>query len=211
MPRNFKLKLPVAKLKLPLASRLGSLNLAALKNPQLLVRISLGVLLAANVVAAGFAFHLFDDSPEKVAGQVQRTRQQVVAAIRNLSQTRVHASKIEMGQTEGGKFINTYMTSRRVTYSTIISEITEMELNAAMTPKDALIHLDAVDGTDNLDVLTVTASFEGPYRNLLAFINSIDKSPHLLLIDSLGATPTQGDKLQVTIKFYTFVKEDPTA
>ena len=93
----------------------------------------------------------------------------------------------------------------------IISEINEMALNAAMTPKDALIHLDAVDGTDNLDVLTVTASFEGPYRNLLAFINSIDKSPHLLLIDSLGATPAQGDKLQVTIKFYTFVKEDPTA
>ena len=204
MPRNFNLKLPPS-------AKIRAQQLAALKNPQVLMRVLLGTLLLANVVAAGFAFHLFDDSPDKVAAQVQTTRQQVVGSIKKLSQTRVHASKVEKGQQEGTRFISTYMTSRRSTYSTIISEINEMALNAAMVPKDALIHLDAIEGSDNLDVLTVTASFEGPYRNLLAFINSIDKSKRFLILDSLGATPGQNDRLQVTIKFCTFVKEDPAA
>jgi hypothetical protein len=199
MPRNFNLKLP------------GSVNLAELKNPQVLMRVLLGALLVANLVAATFAFHVFEDSPEKVASQVQSARQQLVAAIKKLSQSRLYAAKLEKGQDEGAKFINTYMTSRRATYSTIIGEINEMALNAAMTPKDALIHLDAVEGSPNLDVMTVTASFDGPYRNLLAFINSIDKSKHFLIIDSLGATPGSNDRLQITIKFCTFVKEDQPA
>jgi hypothetical protein len=205
--------MPIAKLKalsklpkvsLPLAS------LASLKDTRVLVRLILGALLTANLVAAGFAFHLFDETPEHLARQVQSTRQQVLAAVVKLSRTRQLASKVDQGRDQGSKFIATYMTSRRATYSTILSELNETAANAGMKPKDAVIGLDAIQGTDSLDMMTVTASFEGPYANLVKFVNSLDKSKRFLIIESLAASPLQNGSLQVTLKLNTFVKDDST-
>lgn len=199
--------------KLQLVSKLPrfSFPLASLKDTRVLMRLFLGLLLLANLVAVGFAFHLFDDSPEQLARQVQSTRQQTLQAIVKLNRTRQIASKVDTGREEGAKFISTYMTSRRTTYSTILTELNQTAKQANMTPKDALIGLDAIQGTDSLDMMTITASFEGPYENLVKFVNLLDKSKRFVIIESLTATPQQNGKvLQVTLKLNTFVKEDAT-
>jgi Tfp pilus assembly protein PilO len=199
------------KLKLP---ELPGISLAALlagfKDTRVIVRIVLGILLAANLVAAGFAFHLFDDSPEQIARQVQSTRQQVLAAVVRLNHSRQIAGKVDKGREEGSSFIATYMTSRRATYSTILSELNQTAAEAHMKPKDAVIGLDAIQGTDSLDMMTVTASFEGQYADLIKFINTLDKSKRFLIIESLAASPQQNGNLQVTLKLNTFVKDDPS-
>lgn len=206
------------KLKLPLTSKLSRPNfrapllLSALKDTRVLVRLALGILLAANVIAAGFAFHLFDDSPEKLATDVQRTRHQVLAAIVRLNRTRQLSGKVDLGREEGNKFISTYMTSRRETYSTILGELHATAAQTGMKPKDSLIGPpDAIQGTDSLDMMTITASFEGSYQNLVKFINLLDKSKRFVIIESLTASPQQnGALLQVTLKLNTFVKDDPS-
>ena len=204
MPKNFKLP-SFSGASLPLAS------LASLKDTRLIMRLILGLLLVANLVAAGFAFHAFDDSPEQLARQVQNTRQQVLAAVVKLNRTRQHASKVDKGREEGTRFISTYMTSRRATYSSILNELNATATQALMKSRDAVIGLDAIQGTDSLDMMTVTASFEGPYKNLVTFINLLDKSKRFLIIESLTASPQQKDGLlQVTLKLNTFVKDDPT-
>jgi hypothetical protein len=199
MPKNFNLS---SSLK----PALGVMS--ALKDAEVLMRLLLGILLAANLVAAAFAFHLFDDSPERIARQVQSINQQVVAQIVKLNQTRLHAGKVEKGREEGTKFISTYMTSRRATYSTIISEIDQMANFAGMKRKESSMVLDAIQGSDALDMMTITASFEGEYKNLLIFINQIDKSKRFIIIESLAASPQQNGVLQVTLKLNTFVKEE---
>ncbi len=196
MPRNFNL--PLSKL-------------SSLKDTQVLIRLFLGVLVAANLVAASFAFHLFDDSPEKIAQQVQSTRLQTLAQISKLNQTKMHVGKVAKGREEGNKFIDTYMTSRRATYSTIISEINQKALDAKMRLKDSTLNLEAIQGTDSLDMMTITASFEGSYQDLVAFINLLDRSKRFLIIESLTAAPQQNRQLQVTLKLNTFVKDDTNA
>ncbi len=204
MPRSYKLPaLPSA-----LSKFRAALPLSALKDTQVRIRLLLGVLLVANLVAASFAFHLFDDSPEQIAHQVQSTRQQVVSQLIKLNHTRALAGKVDKGREEGAKFIATYMTSRRTTYSTILGEIDGMASQNGMRSKDAVIGLDAIQGTDSLDQMTITANFEGEYKNLLMFINAIDLSKRFLIIDSLSAVPQLGTKLQVTLKLITFVRED---
>ena len=204
MPRKFNLP-PIPKLgPLPFSH-----VFASLKSTQVRLRLLLGVLLAANLVAAGFAFHLFDDSPEQVAHQVQAKRQEVLAQVLKLNHTRMLAGKVAKGREEGTKFISTYMTSRRVTYSTIIAELNQMAATAGMKPKDAVIGLDAIQGTDSLDTMIVTYSFEGQYASLVKFINLVDRSPRFLIIESLSASPQQAfGVLQVTLKLNTFVKDD---
>lgn len=198
MPRSFKVS----------SVNLGSLQLGALKDPQIRMRVLLGVLLVANLVAAAFAFHLFDDSPEQVANQVIETQKQIVRQKIKVAAARQHAGKLEKGREEGTRFIATYMTSRRITYSTIIKELNDAATQAKMKPKDALIGIDAIEGSDTLDKLTVTASFEGGYKQLLEFINLLDKSKRFVIIESLAASPQQNGFLQVTLKINTFVKED---
>ena len=183
----------------------------SLKDVKVLLRLMLGTLLAANLAAAALAFHLFDDSPEQLARQVQSKRQEILHLVQKLSHGRMLAGKVAKGREEGTRFISTYMTSRRATYSTVISELNQMAATAAMKPKDAVIGLDAIQGTDSLDMMTVTYSFEGQYKNLVQFINLVDRSPRFLIIESLSASPQSSGTLQVTLKLNTFVKDDASA
>lgn len=184
------------------------LQIGSLKDPQLQFRVLLGFLLVANLVAAGFAFHLFDESPEQLAHQVTATHRQVLEETVKLNRTQMLAGKVQKGREQGTRFMADYMTSRRSTYSTIISELNQTAKDAGMKAKDAVTGLDAVQGTDSLDILTITYSFEGSYENLVKFINLLDKSKRFLIIESLAATPQQSGALQVTVKLNTFVKDD---
>ncbi|HEY3840660.1 MAG TPA: hypothetical protein VGL72_29010, partial [Bryobacteraceae bacterium] len=92
---------------------ISKLPLGALKDTQVRVRLLLGVLLVANLVAAGFAFHFFDDSPDKLAREVQSARQQELGQVVQLNHSRVLAGKVDKGREDGTKFIATYMTGRR--------------------------------------------------------------------------------------------------
>ena len=211
MPRNFKLP-PIAKLgPSPLAGIVASVG-ASLKDTEVRIRIVLGILLAANLVAAGFAFHLFDDSPQQLATQVQSARQQLLSQMLKLNKTRILAGKVDKGREDGTRFISTYMTSRRVTYSTIESEINDIAKAAGMLPKEQSYALEAVEGSDAIDQLTIAASFEGDYANLLDFVNRLDKSKRFLIIESLTVSPQQnvGNKLRVSLKLNAFVNEETT-
>jgi Tfp pilus assembly protein PilO len=205
MPKNFKV---------PSIPKLGATPFAAvfaaLKDTQVRIRIGLGVLLAANLVAAGFAFHLFDESPQQLASQVQAARQQVVQQVMKLSRSRILASKVDKGREDGTQFISTYMTNRRVTYSTIVSEINDIAKAAGMIPKEKTMGLEAVDGSETIDKMTITCSFEGDYANLLEFVNRVDKSKRFLIIESLTVSPQQNvtGKLLVSFKLNTFVNEE---
>src|SRR5579872_7139093 len=100
----------VRNFKLPSLPKGRALPLAALKDTQVLIRLFLGILLVANVIAAGFAFHFFDDSPQKIASQVISTRQEFLRQVQKLNATRNHAGKVDKGREEGAKFIAAYMT-----------------------------------------------------------------------------------------------------
>ncbi len=58
-----------------------------------------------------------------------------------------------------------------------------------------------MEGSDTLDMLQISANFEGTYPDLVHFINLLDKSNRLLIIESLNATPQQsGGRLNVMLK-----------
>jgi hypothetical protein len=110
MPRNFNFNFAPANLK----------------EPKFLVRIGLGVLLAANLVAAVFAFHLVGASPQSINDELNASRLRLLAAQTKLRRGRTLEGRIDKGRDEGTSFLGNYVNSRRHTYSTIIGEITEL-------------------------------------------------------------------------------------
>ena len=194
MPRNFKFAAP----------RVGSLS-----EPKVLVRLCLGGLLLANLVAAGFAFHLFDASPEALEQELAATLSQQQAEQARLLRSRATSVSIDRGKTDGERFLASYMTSRQFTYSTIIGELTETALTAGMEKPGATINLNPIPGSQDLDMMSVTLNAEGRYGQLVKFINLLDRSPRFLIIESLTVNPrAKSDVLTVNVKLDTFVKDD---
>lgn len=200
MPRNFNLNF-----------ERPTLTLAGLREPKFLVRAGLGVLLAANLVAAVFAFHLVGASPQSINDELNAARLRLLAAQTKLSRSKMLAGRIDKGRDEGSSFLSSYVTGRRHTYSTIIGEITELAKTAGMNMKEATIApLDAVEGSDDLDMMTISVNFEGGYPQLIRLVNLLDRSPRFLIIESLQAAPQpKGDILTVNLKLNTFIREEP--
>jgi hypothetical protein len=101
----------------------------------------------------------------------------------------VLVSKVESGRGEGDKFMGAYFLPRRTAYSTVMSELNDLAGQAKIASRDSAFTLDAVDGSDTLDMMQISANFEGPYPDLIRFINLLDKSDRLLIIESLNAMP----------------------
>ena len=198
MPRSFNLP------------KLSRSSLDSVKDPRVFVRIILGLLLAANLAAAAIAFNLFTPSPEQLGQQLVAAQAQLQAAQSKLTRSRLLSGKIDTGRTQGSGFLVTYVTGRRHTYSTIIGEITEMAKTAGMKTQEwTIAPLDPIEGTEDLDMMTISINFEGAYNQLVKFVNLIDRSPRFLIIDSMTAAPRpNSDIVSVNLKLNTFVKED---
>jgi hypothetical protein len=180
-----------------------------LREPKVLVRAALGVLLVANLVVAAFAFHLIGDSPADLDAQLAAARTNFRAAQQRLNKSKNLIGNMEQGRAEGANFLATYMTNRRVTYSTIGSEINKLAQGSGMKVGDLNYSLpEPIENTDDLYMLSITGNFEGNYAALLKFVNALDRSSKFLILESLLVTPQpKGDILTITVKLDIFVDE----
>lgn len=191
MPRNFK---------------------AAIRDPRVVVRAILGVLLAANLGAAVIAFKPFGGSADDLRQRRAELQTQLAHLQAQLAETKRLSGKVEMARTEGDSFLDRYVTDRRTTFSTIFEELDKTAQEAGIKPRDRNVELNAIEGSDTLEMMSVTAGYEGTYENLQKFVNLLDRSPRFLIIESLVASPQQnGQMLTVSLKLDTFVKEAPGA
>jgi type IV pilus assembly protein PilO len=182
-----------------------------LKDPRILVRAGLGLLLVANLVVAAFAFHVIGSSPQALDQELTSARIELRAAQQRLNRSRMLVGKVDKGKSESETFLASYMTDRRHTYSTIINEITQASTTAAMKMGDATIApLDPIEGSADLDMMTISVDFEGNFTQLIKFVNLLDRSPRFLIIESMQASPqTKGDLLSVNLKLNAFVRDVP--
>ena len=209
MPRSFS---ALRDILWPAGSSFASRSFGShMRDPRMLVRAGLGLLLAANLVAAAFAFHLIGVSPEALNLQLANSRAQLPAAQLMLKRSRLLTSNIDKGKTESENFLATYFSNRRYTFSTIINDINEAAKTAGMTRKEAQFNSpDPIEGTDDLEMLSVSVNFEGGYPQLVRLVNLLDRSPHFLIIESLQiASPPKGEIYNVTFKLNAFIRDMP--
>ena len=201
MPRSFKIALPS-----------GSQWASSLRDSRILIRIGLGLLLVANLVAAGYAFNLFTPSPELLNRRLLTAQSQLQSERSRLVRSRALSGNIGKGKTESDTFLATYFTSRRRTFSTILQEIRDTATAAGMKTQESTFQLDPIKGTDDLSMMTLSINFEGSFAQLVKFVNLIDRSPRFIIIESMQAAPQpKGDVVNTNLKMHVFVKEDPSA
>jgi len=189
MPKNFNIQIP--------------------KDPAGIAKAAVGVLLLLNLIAAYFVLFPPGGSPKDLEAQAIDLRAQVLQRTMLLKQTRANVQKIELGRGEGDQFLKTYFLTARTSSSAIVDELSRAARESKITPKEHSIQVEEIEGSDTLKMMTINGNYEGTYADLIEFINRIDQSSRLLIIESLAASPQQGKGLlNVNIKMDTFVREE---
>ena len=200
MPRNYNFK--------------GILpnSAAGWKEPKVLVRIVLGILLAANLVAAAIAFNVFGPSPQTLNQELMTANARLQADQARLMRSRLLTSNIGKGKAESDTFLATHFTNRRTTFSTILTEVNDVAKSAGLKTEEATIApLDPIEGSDDLSMMTFSMNVEGTFPQFVKFINLLDRSPRFLIIESMQMTPQpKGDLINSNLKLHVFVKDDTT-
>jgi hypothetical protein len=178
-----------------------------LRGPQTIVRGVLGALLVGNLVAAGLV--LFP--PGGSAEDLERDRITLDAQLRSararVDLTRLHASAVEKGRAEGDDFLNKYFLTSRTAFSTLLSQLEAAAKPTKLKPRDNAYALTPVEGSDTLNMMSITAAYEGTYQDLMHFVYELDRTPGMLIIESLSAAPqANSDTLTVSMKLNTFVR-----
>lgn len=185
---------------------------AALRDPRVVMRVIIGILLAANLVAAFLAFKPFGGSADDLRREQADLHRQLAQLQAHLANTKQLVGKVDLARHEGDDFLAKYFTDRRTTYSTITEELYRLATEAGIKPRTGSAELNEIEGSDTLKWLSLTVGCEGSYANLEKFVYLLDKSPRFMIIESMQASPEQnGQTLNVTLKLDTFVKEESGA
>ena len=196
MPRNFKL---AEKLKW---------KGVAIKEPRVLLRAAIGTLLAANLVAAVMAFKPFGGSADDLRREQQALRVQLARLQTRAATSKRLVEKVETARREGDQFLANYVTDLRTMSSSIQAELNRTAKEAGIKALPATLDLEPIEGSDTLEMMTISAGYEGSYADLTKFVNLLDKSPRFLIIENMQTAPQQGGQaLTVTLKLDTFVRE----
>lgn len=183
----------------------------SLQSPAEIARLVIGVLVALNLVAAYFVFRPPGGSPDELRSEVRDLTSQLRQKRAVLERTRVFVSKIQSGRQEGDQFLSQYFLPSGKAYSMVYSELIELAKDAQMKPKEGNYAMEPIEGSDTLSTMTISQNFEGTYPQLIHFINALDKSPRMLIVESLQATPQSAGPLNVVLKLQTYVREDGAA
>ena len=187
------------------ANDLGTAVRGRGRDPKFMFRVILGVLLAANLVAAGFLLYPPGGSAEDLQREMGLLQTQLAVKKAAIQQAREHAAAVEAGRKEGDAFLDEYFLPVRTADNTLVSELQMDAAAAKIKPKEHSFNREPIEGSDTLEMVSITATYEGTYQDVLSFLHAIDQSHRMLIIESLNAVPQQGSNLlAVSMKIAAF-------
>jgi hypothetical protein len=179
----------------------------AWKEPRIVARAVIGVLLAANLVASVIAFKPFGGSADDLRRQEAALNQQLVSLRARVDKDKQLVAKMQNARKDTDQFLAKYVTDIRVGASTLTTELDRIATEAGVKPLNVTFGEQDVEGSNGMKLISVTEGCDGTYASLTKFINLVDKSPQFLIIENLatGAPQQNGAPLNVQIKIATFM------
>lgn len=175
---------------------------------QVRVRAVFVVLLLLNAAGLYLYFDPPGGSQQELADQDQRLKSQIAAMNMQSKHMQLMSSRVESGSSQIADFEKQYFIPKRVAYGAIIEEIQRMAKLSGLQERDAVFSEEPIEGTDDLSLLNVKANYEGPYPSVMRFLYETDRSPMLLMLDSLTAAPEQRNgQISADIRFQVVIED----
>jgi type IV pilus assembly protein PilO len=191
----------------------------SVKDPRVLMRALIGALLVANLVAAVIAFKPFGGSADDLRQDQARLSAQLRQLQGNLDSSKHLVEKIEIARTQGDEFLAKYIMDRRSSPAIALEEMHKAAMDAGTTDQRQTYSYDDVEGSNDLQKMSILQGFEGTYANLTKLVNLLDKSQRFWIIDTMQLKSPQTtnapqggtQNLNVTLKVITFVRVESGA
>jgi Tfp pilus assembly protein PilO len=183
----------------------------ATRGPRFWLQTACGVLAVANL----FALFIYVAPPGGSRRQLLEERSQIGNQIRaaRASTTRLRnvAAKVQLGSTESTAFESNYFLPTRTAYEAIIAETQRMAQASGLQQRDGVNTEEPIEGSADLSVLNIAANYEGSYESLMHFLYEADRSPMLLMLDTLQVAPQQrGGQITASVRFQSIIREEPS-
>jgi hypothetical protein len=182
------------------------------RDPRTAVRAALGVLLVANLIAAYFVFQTPGGSLEQLESDIVAARQQVIVRQKAIEQLKKNVGLATSARETGDQFQTDFFLVRRTAYSALETELAQAEKLSGIRPKERTYNYEPIEGSDTLGMVTMNANYEGNYGDLIQFVNAIDRSRSLVIIESMSASPQQQQQqsgtLAINVKMNAFLREE---
>lgn len=171
-------------------------------------RLVLGLLLLADLLTALIVFKPWGGSEGDLGRQLAALSQEAARRREAVNRLRAVVAKVETARREAEEFVNEYFLDRRTVSSTLLGELDRLAKQAGVKQKEGSYLFEPIEGSQGLSMMTIHATYEGTYADLMQMLNLIDRSPHLLIINDLQAAPqASGQLLNVTMRINAFVRE----
>jgi Tfp pilus assembly protein PilO len=186
----------------------GKVTVGTLRDPRVMMRALIGVLLLANLVMAVIAFKPFGGSADDLRAEESSLQTQLAKLKANVEANKKKVENVQIAHEQGDQFLAKYFMSERTTSSQIYEELLRIATDSGIRQLPTSIEPEAIEGSDKLETLTITQGLEGTYENLTKFINLLDKSPRFLIVTDMETTAPQqnGKLLSVQIRIRTFAR-----
>lgn len=182
------------------------------RGPRFWLQGALAVLAIANAVLIYFYLAPPGGTQQALHEQSRQIQRQIASAKIGSARLRMVSTKVQTGSEQGVDFQARYFLPKRTAYGQIIAEIQRMAKESGVQPREGVFSEEPVEGSPDLSILNFTASYEGNYDSLMKFLYQADKSPMLLMLDTLQAAPQQkGQQINTSIRFQAIIREEPSA
>ncbi len=176
------------------------------------MRFWLQVVLAVLAISNAVALFLYLDPPggsrAELMSQSQRLQTSINAAKAQAQRLRKVSTQVELGGQQATEFQSRYILPKRLAYESIIAEIQRMAQVSNLTERDGQWTEEPIEGTADLSLLTNAVNFEGSYESLMRFLYEVDRSPQMLMLDTLTATPQKGGQITAQVRFQAVIREE---
>lgn len=178
------------------------------RGPRFWLRSAVGVLVALNAAALFLYLDPPGGSRADLTAESQSLKTAIFAARKQTLRLKTISSQVQLGGQQAVEFEARYIFPKRLAYESILAEIQRMAQAANLVERDGQLTEEPIEGTADLSLLTNSVNFEGSYASLMRFLYEVDRSPKLLMLDTLTATPQKAGQISAQVRFQAVIREE---
>jgi hypothetical protein len=190
----------------------GVLTRRKLSATQIRLRWVAAVLALLNAAALYFYLSPPGGTRQDLELASVQVRTQIRAAQTLAAKSEGLAAHVQTASEQASAFADKYFLPKRAAYVAVFEEIQRMAKASGIQERDAGWAEEPIEGTSDLTLLNITANYQGTNANLMKFLYEADRSPMLLILDALTASPQQrNNEINTAIRFQAIVREPPAS
>jgi len=169
------------------------------------IRVAILAVLAADALLFWFNWRLEGSAPaqqEQRLADLRRDHKLWAADIQRATEIRDKQGQIER---DCNKFFDEQFLSEEVGSSTVVADLTAIAKKAGLETRTVSYKPVDIEKRNVIEV-AITATVEGSYSSIVAFINGLEQSERFYLMENLGLASAQGGALRLNLQLKTYFR-----